>query len=250
MSTDLSTISENALSNLPEALQQKILAASKKIQESSSTTINKIRLDAKSYTFPDQNEVQSFQGIILATKHANVHYRGEYEEGVQNPVDCMAVGDEACKDLSPHEKVESPHSSRCSTCDFFQWGSGPRGKGKSCGEHTLLAVYVPSFGDDILLLEEKKKNSTIVDGYLKTIAKKHGHPIAVVTQFTIGETNKWEQSFAAVEAVKIELVTNLSSRIEEAEDMLTARVVDAYQKSDMPVGSSEAEAPARQARSR
>lgn len=248
MSTGLSTISESTLANLPEALQQKILEASKKIQESSSTTINKIRLDAKSYIFPDQNEVQSFHGIILATKHANIHYQGEYQEGVQNPVDCIAVGDVACKDLRPHDKVENPYSSHCATCDFFQWGSGARNKGKACGEHTLLAVYVPSYGDDILLLEAKRKNSSIVDGYLKVVAKKYGHPIAVITQFTMGEINKWEQSFNAIDATKPELVINLSNRIEEADDMLIARVTDSYQKSN--ITASESNTSVRQARSR
>jgi hypothetical protein len=249
MTSSLTTISENSLSNLPEELQLKILAAAKKIQESSSISINKIRLDAKSYIFPDQNEVQTFQGIIIATKHANIHYQNDYEEGVPNPVDCMAIGDEACKDLTPHEKVENPIGTKCATCKNFQWGSGSRGKGKSCGEHTLLAVYVPSYGDDIFLLEEKKKNSVIVDSYLKTTTKKHGHPMAVVTQFTMGDTTKWEQSFSAVAPANVELVTNLTSRMDEAEDMLISRVVDVYQKNDIPFGNEE-ENTVRTARSR
>ena len=48
--TDIISTAEhdNPLAHLSEELQAKILAASQRIQQSSSVTINKIRLDAKS----------------------------------------------------------------------------------------------------------------------------------------------------------------------------------------------------------
>jgi len=251
MSTDLATMSNSSISHLPEELQKKILEASQKIQNSSAIVINKIRLDAKSFIFPDQNEVQSFQGIVVGVKHANLHYKGDYEDGVMNPVDCIAVGDVSCQNLSPHEKVEAPYCANCNECSMFQWGSATRGKGKSCGEHTLLAVYVPSYGEDLLLFEAKKANSRAADGYLNTVSSKFGHPIAVNTQFTMGEKNKWEQSFVAVSPTDASLVTNLVGRFEEADAMLTARVVDAYRPGEVAAAANtQTDASPRAARAR
>jgi len=256
--TDIVTTAEheNPLANLPEELQKKILAASQQIQQSSSVTINKIRLDAKNYILPDSTETEKFSGIIVGIKHANIHYAGEYEEGVTNPPDCIALGDVPCNDLVPHESVVEKYCTTCAACPKFQWGSAARGKGKSCGEHTLLAVYIPSLGDELYLLEEKKANSKAVDGYLASINNKYGHPVAVLTEFAIGVKNKWEQSFSATGRTSAELVTKLVDRFEEANVMLEARVLDAYKRSQTAADSSTTveatttDEPVRKARSR
>jgi hypothetical protein len=232
MTTELVSAAEpvNPLAHLPEALQKKILAASAKIQQSANVSINKIRLDAKTYIFPDSTEVSSFSAIIVGVKHANIHYAGEYEEGVTNPPDCLAVGDESCANLIPLSEVESKYSVTCNDCPKMQWGSALKGKGKACGEHTLLALFVPSLGEDLFLIEEKKANSKAVDGYLANVNNKYGHPVAVLTEFTIGAKNKWEQTFFASGVVSSDLVMKLVERFEEANTMLEARVTDSYRK--------------------
>lgn len=251
MTTELVSAAEhiNPLAHLPEALQQKILAASAKIQQSASVSINKIRLDSKSYIFPDGTESNSFSGIIVGVKHANIHYAGEYEEGVTNPPDCLAVGDDSCSALVPLAEVENKYSTACGSCPKMQWGSALKGKGKACGEHTLLALYVPAFGEDLFLIEEKKANSKAVDGYLANVNNKYGHPVAVLTEFTIGAKNKWEQSFQATGIVSQDLVVKLVERFEEANTMLEARVVDSYKK-PAPKTEDAGDAPARAARAR
>jgi hypothetical protein len=230
MSNELSTLDDMSLANLPEELQKKILEYSKKIQESSTVSINKIRLDSKSYTFPDGTETQNFSGIIIGVKHANIWYKDEYVEGVTQSPACLAVGDASCKGLTPASIVENPPNADCDTCPNFQWGSAAKGKGKACAEYTLLAVYVPSMGDELFVLEQKKANSRVCDTYLTSVSKRFGSPIAVLTQFTMGEKNKWEQSFTPVSPVNSELLTTLASRMEEADDMLKAKVLDAYRK--------------------
>lgn len=253
MSTELATANtEMSLANLSEEIQQKILAYSKRIQESAAISINKIRLDAKSYTFPDQTETQTFTGIIVGVKHANIYYKDEYQEGVtQSPV-CLAVGDVACKDLTPNKVVNDPCARQCVTCPNFQWGSANsgRGKGKACAEYTLLAVYVPTISEDLFIIEQKKANSRNCDAYLNSVTSRFGSPLAVQTRFSIGEKVKWEQNFLAVDPVNVDLIAKLVTRMDEADAMLTAKVVDSYNRSQAaPAANDEPEVNPRQARS-
>lgn len=256
MSQELAEVTggEFSLANLPEEMQAKIKAAADKLRATSAIKVNKIRLDAKSYIFPDGSEVQSFNGVIVAAKHSNIHYAGDYEEGTINRVDCFAireVGDDAAnKDLTPHSSVIGKYHTNCGDCPKWQWGSDKRKKGKECAEYVLLAVVVPSLGDTMYLLEEKKGNAKVIDGYIRNVTDKFGHPLAVQTQFTMGEEDKWKQSFQVVGGTAQELVTNLAGRITEADQMLTERVLTSYDAGDEPVAKSEEAPPAREARSR
>lgn len=239
MTNEITTVDNEemfSLASLDAGLQAKILAASQMLKASAPITINRIRLDAKAFIFPDGTEVQSFSGIIVAVKHANIHYSGEYEEGKSNPPDCIAVldgsNDVPNTDLSPRAEVITKFNPTCAGCPKLAWGSdrGGKGKGKECAEHVLLAVYVPSVGDDLLLFEAKKGNAKTADGYLAITTNKYGHPIAVTTLFTMGEKAKWAQDFVAQNLATKELVTNLAGRMDEANEMLLARVTDAYKR--------------------
>lgn len=238
-STEITQTTESfSLASLPPELQAKLLAASEQLKNSAAITVNKIRNDAKSFIFPDGTETQKFAGIIIAVKHANMHYASEYVEGKSNPPDCIAIAegeiDPSNNDLVPHNDVVAPHivGGFCGKCPKLQWGSdkGGKGKGKECSEYVLLAINVPALGDEIFLLECKKGNVKTVNGYLANVRTKFGHPIAVLTQFTTGTKIKWAHEYATVSPVSVDLVTNLAGRMEEANNMLIARVVDAYKR--------------------
>lgn len=247
---EMTTANDNVgLASLPEDIQKRILEYSRQIQESSTISVSKIRLDAKSYIFPDQTETQTFTGVIVGVKHANIYYENEYEDGKISPPRCFAVGDVACASLSPHSKVVDPCGTTCETCEKFQWGSAIRGKGKACAELTLLAVYVPSLGDDLYYLEQKKANSRMADTYLFNISKKYGTPLAVLTEFSIGTKNKWEQNLVAVKPVNPEMIMTLVNRLDEATNMLESRITESYKRPEVEA-TSEEDTPDRPARSR
>lgn len=192
-STEITTADTFSLASLPAELQAKILAASEQLSNAATISVNKIRNDAKAFIFPDGTETQSFAGIIVGIKHANIHFAGEYSEGKSNPPDCIAVCEGAIDasnvDLSPHNEVLMPYiAGHCGQCPKLQWNSdkGGKGKGKECSEYVMLAVSVPALGDDIYLLECKKGNAKTADGYLAAVRTKFGHPIAVLTQFAMG----------------------------------------------------------------
>lgn len=243
MSTDLTLNEAFSLAELDEDLQAKVLAASQQLKESSTISISRIRLDQKAFIFPDGTETQNFSGIIVAAKHANLHYAGLYEEGKSNPPDCIAVlegsADAKNDQLCPHAEVFMKYCTNCNDCENFKWGSAPVGKGKACTEHVLLAVFVPSMGDDLFLLECKKANAKEADGYLASTLNKYGHPVALVTHFVQGAKTKWNQEFTAQSLASKELVSNLIKRFDEANEMLTARIVDAYRRGALPQPSLE-----------
>ena len=225
------------LSKLPPDIQAKIKAASDILKGSTSIAVNKIRNGHNRYTFPDNSEAQSFVGIIVGIKHANIHYKGQYTKGVVNPADCFAVvnGDEDLPNdqLTPHANVAKPHSKTCKDCEKFKWKSAAVGKGKACAEYLLLAVYVPALGtDDLLLLEQKKANARVADGYIAQLRAKYGHPMVVTTRFAIGETNEWDQTFQAVGITNNAIIEKLGNRIDEANLMLTERALGAYNIED------------------
>lgn len=258
MSTELITSEAFSLAELDEELQAKVLAASQQLKDSSSISISRIRLDQKSFIFPDGTETQNFSGIIVSAKHANLHYAGLYEEGKSNPPDCIAVlegsNDAKNDQLSPNAEVFMKYCTNCNDCENFKWGSAPVGKGKACTEHVLLTVYVPSMGDELFLLECKKANAKEADGYIASMVNKYGHPVAVITHFQQGVKQKWNQEFGAQSLTSKDLVSNLVNRIDEANDMLTARIIDAYRRGSIaqpaPEQTVSGEAPGRAKRDR
>lgn len=230
------------LSHLPPALRDKILAASEVLKGSAPTSVNRIKLKAVSYTFPDDTKTSEFEGIIVAAKHANIHYANAYTAGVLNPVNCFAVKpvgqDVPCRDLTPHELVKDPFYRNCRGCEKFEFGSAAQGAGKACHEHVLLAVYIPTISDEFLLLEEKKKNAQDCDNYLATVNSRYGHPMMVRTKFTIGEKTDWAQTFHAVDVVSGNIVSQLAERLEEADMLLSQRPISAF-KEQAAVDDSE-----------
>lgn len=237
MTTDIATINDEStnLSHLPEALQAKIKAAADRLRENSAVSVKKIRNDQKAFILPDGTETAQFAGIIITAKHANIRYP-EYVEGAVNNPDCFALlegnNDTECKKLVPHSSVIGPKHENCEHCPSFQWKSAARGLGKDCSEYVMLAVSIPSLGDDLYLLECKKGNAKKVDDYISNVTTRHGHPVAVNTLFEMGKKNKWEHSYTAVDSADMSLVANLANRMEEANAMIDERVKGAYRAPD------------------
>jgi hypothetical protein len=233
----------NPFDMLPEALRDKIKATSEQLA-SCAVSVNRIAHRPTSWSLPNGDQTDVLVGHIIAVKHANLHYQGQYERGKVNPLDCFAVvenGDAPCKDLVPHSLVESPYATKCGDCPKFQWGSF--GKGKECGEHTILAVNIPVLGDGIYVIDMKKGNSRVADNYVAAMRDKFGHPLAATTKFTIGEKREWEAELTAVGTTSQELVTNLAGRIDEAEAILLERVKGGYNPPGEAAAASTADAP-------
>lgn len=222
------------IAQLPEHLQKKLRAYAEMVQRSTTASIQKIRLDAKAYIFDENHATPTFEGVIVAFRHANVYYDQPYREGVINAPACFAVGTAPCDTLKPHPLVVNPPHHECATCPKFAWGSAlTGGRGKACAEHTLLAVCpleFPEFQHELFVLEAKRANSRAANEYLARITRLYGAPVVAYTRFTIGQRQRFEQQFALARETPLEsnLLQALASRIEEAEYLLEQRLQDLY----------------------
>ena len=249
---DLMTADETSFSldDLPEELKKKLAVYQEKLA-SGSTSVLRIRNDAKEFIFPDGTSMNKFQGTIIATKRANVHYAAAYQDGKISPPDCFAVcsGSEDVdknEDLVPHSDVVSPHGYNCRDCLKFQWGSSTTGtkKGKDCSELILVAITTPAMGDEICVLEAKKGNAKEFGDYLFKLGTKFGFPQAVVTEFCAGaEGKKYVHSYTAVARNNAVMVTAAAERIDEASILLTERIRSSYAAGGSSDGEELPEAP-------
>lgn len=245
--TDIATVEDaNSLASLPPELQAKIKAQADQIASSCRVSVNRIAHRAKGFALPDGSEVQTLTGVIVGYLHANMHYKGAYVRGQVNPLDCFAY-DAASENehLSPPEEVVARYSTSCGNCPQRQWGSGPNGRGKDCGEHTCLAVYIPQLGEELYVIDMKKGNcDKVAKPYLRNTRNQHGSPIAVYTRFSMGEKDDWAASMTATGAVPAELLTNLASRMDEAQEVLVERVRGAYGVEESEAKDDDPDAPA------
>lgn len=225
---DLIVAEQTPFSTLPAELQAKIKARADEIKAGCSVSVRRIPHRAKGFASPDGNDMPSFTGVIVGNLHANLHYKGAYKRGEINPLDCFAYGTGETKDLVPAPEVVERYAVSCGACNNFMWGSGQGGSGKACGEHTCLAVYVPSLGDDIYVVDMKKGNSRVADNYLVNVTNKYGDPIAVMTKFEMGLKKDWEVTLTAVTNADANLVANLALRMDEAQNILVERVRSTY----------------------
>ncbi len=76
----------------------------------------------------DDNELRV---IILASTHENQFYEGDYDPEVKATPICYAFGDSELT-MQPHEDSPAKQSEQCDGCEFNEWGSADKGKGKAC----------------------------------------------------------------------------------------------------------------------
>lgn len=237
--TDLIIAEETPFSVLPPELQAKIKARADEIKAGCSVSVRRIPHRAKGFVSPDGTDMPSFVGVIVGNLHANLHYKGAYKRGEINPLDCFAYGTTENKDLVPATEVVERYAVNCGTCPKFQWGSGQGGRGKECGEHTCLAVYVPALSDDIYVVDMKKGNSRVADNYLVNVTNKYGDPIAVMTKFEMGLKKDWEVTLTASMNADSSLVANLATRMDEAKNILVERVRSTYNSSTNTINDND-----------
>lgn len=233
--SNMAVVDDNPLANLSPEMLERIKKATHNIQNTSTVAARKISVvgGGTGYRLPDDTVVDSFSAIIVGVKHANRLYTKPYVQGKPEQAECVAVdttgNDVRNADLIPIESCRGKFADSCATCHNFEWGSNPTGsgKGKLCTEYVLCAVLIPSMGDDLYIVEQKKARSQKMDSHVKKITNRFGHPVAVYTQFKINEgNNPFEQNFYATDYVPGELVEKLVNRFEEADAILTDAVIN------------------------
>ena len=196
--------------------------------------------------------------IILDSVLENVYYQGEYDPSVPQSPTCYAFGRD--ENLSPHPKVveagDAQHE-QCKGCQWNEFGTAEKGKGKACRNTRRLAIIVagtPIKGDYQLFDEVDHFETTQIGfmklpvtsvkayaAYVKQLSgalKRPPHGVITRISLTPDAKNQFKVEFEAYSNIPNELMAAVMARRQEA----TAAIEFPYSKIE------EEEAPAKGAK--
>lgn len=113
--------------------------------------------------------------IILDAVLENVYYDDDYDPDNPRPPMCFAFAHDE-KIMGPHETVveagqsQTDESGLCSACQWNQWGSADKGRGKACRNTRRLALVSAggfSKGGDFELIDDPQHYQQTPIGFLK-----------------------------------------------------------------------------------
>ncbi len=206
------------------ALDAKLAARAKVMQESITIAGNNIMLlKSGEFKMPGGETREELEMVILDYRYRNQFYPRAWKAGEFSPAECFAVGDEQAQ-LEPSPEAPKPQNADCATCPKAQFDSHPNGRGgKACQEQFLMAVMFADLGEseEVFLLKASPTAAAAASGYVTKMVEQSGHPIKVVTKFTVNTANDYPKlavAFSAPNALYAQHAEHLSN----AERLLTS----------------------------
>lgn len=184
--------------------------------------------------------------VVLDFVRENAYYIDEFDPEVMVPPTCFAFGrskeDMAPDEMSDHPWFE-PQNEQCLGCEYAEFGSAPRGRGKACGERRRLALipagYVEKegrgWGYSLFDKKEDFQKSEIAflklpptsvknwQNFVRHVAKQHSMPpFGVITHISIEADPKTQYKicFDMLELLDRDLYETILARHEEAEEVI------------------------------
>lgn len=197
--------------------------------------------------------------IILDSVLENVYYEGSYDSDTPQAPTCYAFGrDES--ELTPHQKVwdkgdqQCGASKLCQGCQWNEFGTAEKGKGKACRNTRRLAMIPAGTFDkkgELTLIEEEdhflttqiafmKLPVTSVKGYglyVKQCAAVLKRPLfAMLTEVSVvpDPKSQFKVLFEALGPAPAELIGTLIKRHEEAKDIIIFPYGDIAEEDEKP----------------
>lgn len=230
-----------AVANWEEQLAAEAVIAAK--QEEGTSTGQFFGLKAGQLTWQSQPVIGNRMAvIILDSILENVYYEGSYDPDVIQAPACYAFGRDE-KLMTPHEKVveaKTAQHEQCKGCQWNEFGSAEKGKGKACRNTRRLAMIVAGSFDkkgELTLIEDVEHFETVQIGfmklpvtstkgfsaYVKTIsAALKRPPHGIITEVSVvpdGDT-QFKVLFEAISNVPNELMGAIMARNAEAKSVI------------------------------
>lgn len=186
----------------------------------STPTKPMIRVQGKTFVFPDGHSEDQFDGVILTYVDMNNYY-GNVPYDSQNPTPpiCFAIG-RGANNLIPSNNSSDKQSDNCQVCPNNQWKSA--GKGKACKNTKLLAILPPDAGEEtpIMFLRLSPTALNPFDAFVGRVINQHNTaPIGVVATFALDPGETFPKIIVGNPRPNEKLAI-MFPRIEEAEDLL------------------------------
>lgn len=77
--------------------------------------------------------------VVVDAQFEYSYYQGDYDPEQRSAPACYAFGHDV-DSIKPHEAVKAPVCDSCKLCDYNQWGSADKGRGKKCRNRVRMAV--------------------------------------------------------------------------------------------------------------
>lgn len=137
----------------------------------------------------DQEDVESFEGIIVYTKESNVYYKDRFKAGEKRVPDCLSPDGKTPLARNGKDGKTPPQASSCAVCPKNQYGSSPTGDGKACKNTRPVFVLVTgddgTFGVIPKVLRVPPTSLGLIKGHIMTLAADFGAYYSVKTRFTV-----------------------------------------------------------------
>ena len=161
------------------------------------------------FIFPDENQVKTFEGIIIDTNRINAWWEISYDDsGGGTPPDCFSMDGIEC-----NQNGNMPQAKLCRDCEKNQFGSeskrdGQKGRGKAC--KNMKRVHIIMEGEMLPLRMTLPPSSLkLIDDYISRLTSK-GLPYQLTTTIfgLTKEKNKDGINYSGIKLEKGELITD------------------------------------------
>jgi len=185
--------------------------------------------------------------IVLDAIHENTMYDEDYDPDDPSPPICFAL-DRRSAEMAPHPSMKGsdyffPQSEDCESCQFNEWGSADKGRGKACQNRRRLMVIpagvsaqedgewvVDLFDEDKAFTESdmammklpvtSTKNWAKYVASLNTSVKRPPYGVVTLIWLEPDPKTQYKVCFEMIEQVPDNFLPAIMSRAEEARERI------------------------------
>lgn len=150
--------------------------------------------------------------VVVSAVMENQFYEGDYDEGSPQSPLCYAFGTDE-ETIAPHEKVVkagNAQAPRCAECQFNEWGSAAKGRGKACKNVFRLGMIDAEDAETAKKVETAPiffAKTPVTSGknwgnYVRSLESQGLPPLAFVTELAVVPAEKqFQVTFKAQERI-------------------------------------------------
>ena len=167
-SKELTLAEQKALAAMDAELEKRAAALRENVRAAGNNiTVQK----SGKFSLPNGTETDVLEMVILDARYRNQYFPKAFKQGTFNESVCFAVGLNP-DGLIPSDASPDKQHTSCQGCPMNEFGSHSSGRGgQACQNQFLLAVLSPA--------------------HVVNMTERAGHPMKVVTKFTIDMANDY-----------------------------------------------------------
>lgn len=188
-----------------------------------------------------EEDIESFEGVIIYTKEMNAYYKDRFKPGEKKRPDCLAPDGKTPISVDP--KVP-PQAKSCAVCRLNQFGSAKEGDGKACKNVRPVYVLVRNEEGQYAVIPKMLRvpptSLVLVKSYIMNLAADFGAYYAVRTKFSVFKRSENQTHYN----IKFSFAGRLDSQARADVAFIRNGWIDRLKASEAGIEDSHEEAPA------